>query len=330
MRSLLRADRLRFRRRIELWLIGGAVLVMGGLWFLSAYRSDATAPLWQTADEVRAEITDSVDFGGMTGEEIEAEIGRMVDEWLLAQEQDKRTFEENQALVLPKYDVVQSSFTIVGTGLLPMIALVVATTLVLGDEFRYGTVRTSLLAAADRRRFLVARLITFAALVVGLFAGLILLGLVLSLVLRVLGAELPASSEPLNVPAGIALFGSELLVAFTLVAFGAALTLLTRSGAVPLLILIVWVLAELFIANLEIFRAGQPLAAVPQFFLTTNIQALLATLSLETGAIGLLGTEVRSGAIAIPAWGMAAIIAGWLVLFLLIADRRFRTMDIVE
>jgi hypothetical protein len=330
MRSLLRADRLRYRRRIELWLIGGAIVAFAAFGFVAGYRSDAMEPEWFTAERIRAEVVDGVDFSGMTEAEIEAEISRMVEEQLAFLEQDKQFFEENQALLLQKYDVAQSPFTIVGLGIMPMIALVFTATLLLGDEFRYGTVRTSLLAATNRRRFLVARLITFGVLIVGLFAALILGGVVLGVALRLLGAAIPPVTQPLNAQAGVALFAAELLIAFTLVAFSVALTLLTRSGALPLLILLVWALAELFVFNLQVFQAGQPLAAVPEFFLTTNIRALLSTLAIDSGAIALVGNEVPSGVLALPAWGMAAIIGAWAILFLAIADRRFRTMDIVE
>jgi ABC-2 family transporter protein len=330
MRSLLRADRLRYRRRVELWLIGGAVVAFAIFGFLAGYRTDAMDPQWPTADQIRADFVSGVDFGGMTDEEIEAEIDRMVAEQLSFQEQDQRTYEESQALLLQKYDIAQSPFTMVGMGILPMVALVFTTTLLLGDEFRYGTVRTSLLAATDRRQFLVARLITFGVMIVGLFAALILAGGVLAVVLRLLGAEIPPMTQPLNAQAGVALFAAELLIAFTLVAFAVALTLLTRSGALPLLILLVWALAELFIFSLQVFQAGQPLAAVPDMFLTTNIRDLLTTLSGESGAITFAISGMPQEAVSMPTWAMAAIVAAWAILFLAVADRRFRTMDIVE
>ena len=280
--------------------------------------------------DIRNELVANIDFGGLTQEEIDAEIERMVAEQVGFQEEERRSFEAQQAIALSKYDVAQSPFTLVGFGLVPLIALVFATTLILGEEFRYGTVRTSLLAASDRRQFLAARLITFLAMIVALFAALILLSLVLALMLRVFGAEIPPSPQPINAAASIALFASELLITFTFVAFGVALTLLTRSGALPLLILAVWVLAELFVFSLAIFQVGQPLAAVPLVFLTTNIRALLTTLAADTGAIALVDSGSLSAAISIPTWGVAAIVVAWAVLFLAIADRRFRSMDIVE
>jgi len=153
---------------------------------------------------------------------------------------------------------------------------------------------------------------------------------VLAVALRLLGADIPPLTQPLNAQAGVALFAAELLIAFTLVAFAVTLTLLTRSGALPLLLLLVWVLAELFIFNLQVFQTGQPLAAVPEFFLTTNIRDLLTTLSGESGAITFAVSGLPQEAVSTPTWGMAAIVAAWAILFLAIADRRFRTMDIVE
>ena len=59
-------------------------------------------------------------------------------------------------------------------------------------EFAYGTIRTSLVANPDRRRFIAVRLLALAAIAVVLTAALVLIGAVLPFVAGLLGQEWPA------------------------------------------------------------------------------------------------------------------------------------------
>ena len=67
MGNLLRADWLRLRRRRDLWIIGIAVAVIGGLSFLASYRSDVADPVFPDAAQVREEIISFSDFPGPSG-----------------------------------------------------------------------------------------------------------------------------------------------------------------------------------------------------------------------------------------------------------------------
>jgi hypothetical protein len=191
-------------------------------------------------------------------------------------------------------------------------------------------VRSSLIAASPRRRFLAARLITIGAVTIGLFGALAILGVVLSLVLHLVGAELPPATIAIDPLAAIGTVLAELLAAFTIVAFAVALTVIVRSGAIPILLVLIVLAADAFLANLPVFLVGELFAGVPQFSLTTSIRTLVTTLAPSSGALAFAGLEPPPAAIAIPSWGVALIICAWLGLFLVIADRRFRTMDIVE
>jgi ABC-type transport system involved in multi-copper enzyme maturation permease subunit len=330
--ALLRADWLRLRRRKDLWIIGIAVLVIGDLSFLAGYQSESSDPSFPDAAQMRQ---DAVDYGFFEGtpEEIEFQIDQMVTESTTMFEQQRVEREAQQAIQLPKYAWPQSPFTIVGSGLPAMVALILIAALAVGDEFRYGTIRTSLLAAGDRRRFLAARFTSLVAVTVGLFAALLLLGAILGLGLRIAGADLGSSASVVAIdgPSAVAWLGAELLTTLVLIAFGAALTVLLRSGALPLLLIIIAGLVDLFLTNLPIFAPGELLSGVPQGFLGHAIRTLTSALAFDTHAIGIANVgQMPYQAIAIPMVGVAAIIAAWGVLFVVIADRRLRTMDVVE
>jgi hypothetical protein len=331
MTALLRADWLRFRRRRDLWFIGIAVLLIGGLSFIAGYHADVTDPLWPDAAAIRAEVLGFSDFGGMTQAEIEAQVDLMVADQTAMYDQQRLDFEAHQAVALQKYALPQSLLTVVGSGTVPLIALVFVASLVVGDEFRFGTLRTSLLAAGNRRRFLFTRLVSLFAMTVGVFAILLALGVVLSLALILFGAEVPAATTPLNVGASVGLIGAEILSVTVLVALATALTLLLRSGALPLLLVILGFLLESFIAALPFFALGQTFAGVPQFFLSTSIRTLLGRLGSDAGAVALAENgQLPNATIDLGLPVVAAIIAAWGLLFLFLADRRIRTMDVVE
>ncbi|HLO36583.1 MAG TPA: hypothetical protein VK194_10890, partial [Candidatus Deferrimicrobium sp.] len=186
------------------------------------------------------------------------------------------------------------------------------------------------LAAGSRRRFLAARLISLFLMTAGLFGALLLLGTILAGGLRVLGAEVTATTTPIALPAGVAWFVVQILVTMVLIALGAALTMLLRSGALTLLLVILAALIELFVSALPIFGPKEPLAGVPQAFLTTSVRTLTTRLGLDTHAVALAGAEPPRAAIDLPLLAVAAVVVAWGVLFILVADRRFRTMDIVE
>lgn len=330
MSALLRADWLRLRRRTDLWIILIAVAVLSTVTFLAAYRSDAADPEYPTAAQIRQE---AVDFGFFEGtpEEIEIQIELMVQEQTASYEVQRAEWEAAQRFTLQKYAFPQSLFTVVGSGLAPLLALILVASLALGDEFRYGTIRTSFLAAGDRRRFLAARLISLLAMTIGVFVALFVLAAILGIGLGLAGADLGARTASLDAVSSVAWFGGLILTTAVLIVLGVVLTVLLRSGALPLLILLFVGLGELFVARLPIFAPNELLSGVPQAFLGQSIRTLTTTLGLATHAIGLSETdEMPYQAIAIPMTGVAAIIVAWGILFVVLADRRLRTMDVVE
>ncbi|HEY3164922.1 MAG TPA: ABC transporter permease subunit [Candidatus Limnocylindrales bacterium] len=331
MRELLRADWLRFRRRRDFWVIGIAVALILGIGFLSSYRSDVQDPPPFNEAEIRQQFGfDSGFFDGIPEAEAKAQIDQMIADMRASDEQNRIEWERQQAISLQKYDILQSPFTIVGAAIAPLIGLILAASLAVGDEFRFGTLRTSLLAAGNRRRFLGARLISLLAMTVGLYAALAALAIILAVALRLVGAEVVSSTTPVDVVAGVGWFGAQILATIVVLTLGTALTLVLRSGALPLLLIIIAGLLELFLSALPIFGERQFLAGVPQAFLTTSIRTLTVRLGLDTHAIALSNGDLPWHPIDLPLLVVAGIIVAWGVLFVVVADRRIRTMDVVE
>jgi hypothetical protein len=304
--------------------------VIGGLSFLASYRSEVEDPAPFNEAEYRQTTIDSGFFEGMSAAEAAADLEALVADARAQDAQSRFEWDAQQAVMLQKYDIAQSPFTILGSGLAPLIALILVASLATGDEFRFGTIRTSLLAASSRRRFLGARLISLFVLTAGLFVGLVLLGFILAIGLRVVGAEVAPTVAPIDGAAGIGWLGAQILATFVLILLGTALTMLLRSGAMPLLLIILAGLIELFVSALPVFWPGQFLSGVPQAFLTTSIRALTARLGYDTHAVALAGIEAPQAAIDLPLIVVTGIVAGWGLLFLFLADRRFRTMDVSE
>src|SRR5258706_230045 len=257
MKALLRADWLRFRRRKDFWIIAIAVLVVGGVGFVSAYHTDSTDPTWldQTPAQIREQY---LGYGGVVG--------------------------VNQAGIDGQAD--------------PLVAPPAA------QQAPEGAGREA----------------------------------------RQAGGHPTAGHDPSPLPHP----RPRALAAMVVISLGLALTVLLRSGAMPLLLIILAGLVELFVGLLPIFAATEcpfagptsdpssgavcwsALAGVPQVFLARSIRTILAQLGSETHALVFAGDPVPTGPIGLPVLAIAGIIAAWGVLFLIVADRRFRTMDVVE
>jgi hypothetical protein len=153
---------------------------------------------------------------------------------------------------------------------------------------------------------------------------------VLSLGLVILGAELPPATMPIHAGPALALVGTEILATTVLIALAAALTVLMRSGALPLLMVVLGLLLETFITALPVFGPQELLSGVPQFFLTNAGRTLLARFGNDSGAIGVGTTEPLPAAIDLAVPAVVAIVVAWGLLFLFVADRRIRSMDITE
>ncbi len=330
MRALLVADWLRFRRRRDLWIIAIGVCLIGGVSFLNAYRTAATDPFVDDPVQLHAMFVAGMSSGGLSQAEIDAQLDQMVSDQIAQERAQLDQVNEEQKTSLQAYAFPQAMFTVIGQGLFPLLALILIGSFAVGDEFRFGTIRTSLLAAGNRRRFLAARLISLAGMTVGLLAALLVLGALLGAILAAVGADVPPTTVPIDALSCAAWFVGQVLLTVVIVCLGTAITLLLRSGALTVLLILIWALFESFLVNLPIFAPGQLLAAVPEALLTTNIRILLSDLGRATHAVGVAGLDPPGRAIVLPTIIVAAIVAAWGLLFLAVCDRRLRRMDVVE
>ncbi|HEX5825790.1 MAG TPA: ABC transporter permease subunit [Candidatus Limnocylindrales bacterium] len=329
MSNLLRADLLRFRRRRDFWVILIGIAILTAVTFLGAYRSESEDfPPFNQA-EFEQMLDESGMFEGLTPAEAAQQRAQMIADQRAQEERDAADREAQQQLELRRYAFPQSLLTMLGSAILPFLALVLVASMAVGDEFRFGTLRTSLIAASDRRRFLAARMISLTAIAAGLIAAILLLGAILPLILGLAGVALPATPglDPLGT---ILLLGVDLLIVVALMAFATMVSLIMRTGTLSVVLLLVYGLIELYVANLPIFAIGNFLAAVPQFFFVQSIRAIQLRLTTDAGALATGGESFPPMAIDLGVPLMVAIVAAWTLLFLLIADRRIRTMDVTE
>ena len=330
MRALLRADWLRIRRRRDLWLISIAVCVVAAVSFLNGYKTDVSDPFVDDPAALRAVMAIGFSSSGMTQADIDAQLDLMVSSQIDQEKAQVADANERQKTTLQQYAFPQSLFTILGSGVVPLLALVLIGGILVGDEFRFGTIRTSLLAASNRRRFLAARMLSLLAMIAAVHVTVAVTGAVLGIVLGLVGAELAPTTVPIDGLSSVVWLVGQILVTFVVVALGTVLTLALRSGALPLLLVLLGAFVELFVVNLPTFAEGQLLAGVPQAFLGVNIRTLTYWLGQATHAVALSGGSPPVQAIAVPVIGVAAVVVAWGALFLGLADRRLRTMDVVE
>ena len=304
MNGHLRADAIRLGRRWDVWLIAAAVLGLAALGFVQGYGDIPNHYGWDPSQPIPPEVIAAMDAERAT------------------------------------YAFPDSLLRLIGSAPWLLVAIFFLTSLTLGLEFGWGTIRTVLLASSDRRRFLVSRLLALAAVGLMLFAGLLLLGAVLPEVLVATGARLPPSPEVVPVEVLGAIAAWVVALAFVL-AMAALLAIVTRNPALPFLVAIVWFILESLVANLPPWR-DLHLEQVAHSLPFSSVAALLAD-SLDpahyglavAGGFGLQGAGsvdpgVTAGAVDRPLLFSFAVVIGWAILGLLAAATLIRRADILE
>lgn len=339
MRALLRADWLRLGKRRSLQAILLAIPLLAATFFLLGFRSTDYQLFFDETAE-RQSLTDQFSQGGVPADQVKDQVDQIIDQERLGYQQQVA---QEQA-VRATYAFPASIPTLLGTAafvyLLAMVLLAAST---IGDEFSWGTIRTSLLAASNRRRWLTVRLVLLSgAAVVGMLL-LLVLAAVLPLALVAVVGPLP-HAPPTDVAALVVLLVGLVIGAIALIGFAAAATLLMRSGGLTLLVAIVYGLLETtvvaLIAQLAPFRpenafgdgkpAG-PLAWILGLFPVHAFQQFLNAASQATGGIYDYGGQAVSSGVPLgPALWPLASVALWAVVFIAIAMIRFDRMDIAE
>ncbi len=229
----------------------------------------------------------------------------------------------------------QSVLTLLGStgiGLLALVYLAVAT---VGDEFGWSTIRLSLLASSDRRRFLASRFVALGVVTAWIVGSLFVLGVVLPFAAKALGADLP-TAPAIDALGTVGYVASILLVAASALSFGILVALLTRSGPAALVVAVIYTLVEAAFGSLPIWQRDDLLAWLPTLLFTRASAALLDQATRAAAAVRpfeeLIGSpppeQPLSHVLSIQA-GMLVVLA-WGALFLTAAFLRMRRMDIPE
>jgi ABC-type transport system involved in multi-copper enzyme maturation permease subunit len=336
MNGLFRADWIRLGHRRTLQIIVIAIPLMAATFFLLGFRSTDVQFYFDEATE-RAQLTDSFSQQGMSDADVKAQVDEIIDQERASYDQMRLQVEATRATYAFPASVL-TLFT--SSTVVYLFGMLLLTSATLGDEFGWGTIRTSLLASSDRGRWLAARFMLLGGVAVVALAALLLLSFVLPFAISAVVGQLP-QPPPVNIGALAVVVGGILVTALALVGFGAAATLVMRSGSLSLVAALVYVLVETavvgLLGRLEPFRPADffgdgkpagPLVWVLNLFPVHAFEALLSA-----------GTQVAvqppydTGGV-LPAisdtYLPLATLAAWAVIFVTIAMVRFRRMDIAE
>lgn len=328
MNGLIRAEWLRFRKRRSLQVIVIAIPVLVTFFFIAGFASIEQPPPPFDEAAVRARLL-AENFGG--GEWLPEELESLLDE---AVEQERFYTEQNReqiAIARSSYAFPQSIVTVFGFGTFLFFALILLTATTIGDDFGWGTIRTTLLASSHRTRLLLVRLTTLSAIAIGLVVSLLVLGATLPLVLAAVGAQLPPA-PPIDLGGLSVLVVGILEAGVMVICFAAMGTLLVRSGSLTLVVMLVYVLVEAAILALLLqfgaFKSDGPMEWLLDAFpvrgiatLTEVARSVAASLPRYPGEVIRDLGDVTVPLVALVVWGM---------LFGAIAFRRFARMDIAE
>jgi ABC-type transport system involved in multi-copper enzyme maturation permease subunit len=334
--GLARAELLRLRKRRSLQVIVLAVPLLVAVITVLGYGSIYESPPFDEA-AFRQEMLDSGFGVGMPPEELEA----LLDEMVVSQREQYMLQEETTKLSRAAFTFPRSLTMALGTGVFILLALVLLTATTIGDEFGWGTIRTSLLASTSRRRFLLVRLGAIVAASVVILGMLLVVGTVVPLVLNIPASKLPATMPAFDGGALLAMLVGEAIAGAAVIAFAATITLLMRNGALALVAALVWVAVEAaFLALLLRFpefagtydEAGHtpgPLGWVLEAFPLRGLTTLMQTTAKAASGLPSYPGEAVSRDIGIAAVPIIsfAILA---VVLAAVSFRRFQRMDIVE
>jgi ABC-2 type transport system permease protein len=294
--GLLRADLIRLRGRLDLWVVGFAVPVLAAFGYLRGYYDVPNHfgfdPQFPVPPDVVAQI---------------------------AAERSQYAFPFSLVGLLDSVPWV-------------FVAVFFMTAMTIGSEYGSGTIRTALLASTDRHRFLASRSVALGIVGAAIIAVLLVLAVVLPALLGLLGAAILAP-PPISAPDyGLALVARLLILAFV-VALAALLTVVTRNPALPLLLVLIYFLFEGIVTSMPLFHDPSGLTWLPGLLPLKSVSDLLSDtlrtiVPLDPSVVA--GQLDQPGTVVFPLWLAFAVVAGWFGLLYLAADRFFQGSDIRE
>lgn len=328
MRGLLRAELLRLRKRRSLQVIVVSVVLLATFFFVASYSS-IFVPEPINAAEYRQMLIDEGVVAGLPPDEAEA----MLDEIIRNELESYEMMVESQALARAGYVFPYSLVTVLGNVTFVLFALILLTATTIGDEFGWGTIRTSLLASSHRRRLLLTRITGLAATAVLLIGLLVLLGAALPLLLGTSAGRLPPQLPAFSWTAFGVLLAGQLLAALAVVVFAALATLLVRSGALTLVVVLVYTVVEgvilAILLRFEMFQFGGSAEWTLNGFPVRGLFTLLdvagrAATGLQRYTGDVVPRDLSPTTLPFISLAVFAAISAAL------AFRRFQRMDIVE
>lgn len=292
MRPLLRAEWLRQRRRPDLWLLPIAALAIAAWGWQTG--------LWSAENS----LVLPPDFP----------VPPDLDQQLAA--------------LRDPFAFPASFHAVFTTAFLAFIAMVHFGSAWTGSEFVRGTIRNIFLVHPTRLPFLAARLGALALLALVIVVGLVMLAAILPALRGV------ASSEAASPPSLAGLATYALAAWFTLWFLALAATtvaVLVRSGASALLVIFLYVLVEVVVANAPIWRDLGQLAWLPTLLPAGRLIHALGDVATATGFTQPNpGGDPNATAVVVPPEVGLAIVGAWTVVFLVLLSWRVRSMDIGE
>jgi hypothetical protein len=290
MRHLLAADRVRFARRRDLWILVALVPVILAVMYVADFNGVTTPP----RTDVSIDPPDPV---------LEEELRQqMLAEWRAGLAQQ-----------LPAFAFPASLLKVAGNvGPVILLSIYLATALVAG-EFEWGTVRTMHLTSS-RGRTLAVRVAVVVGLIGVAIAIALLLAAIIPFLLSVEGVPLQQYSAP--VPDFWEQMTYRLAVQLPFIAVPVLMAVLARSIGTAFLLTLLFFVADLAITGAPIW-ASSPTPWLPAVTATGSISRLLN------------GPDSPLAALAPIAVSFGALLA-WAVLPVILAIARFRRIDLDE
>lgn len=193
-----------------------------------------------------------------------------------------------------------------------------------GSDYRWGTIRTILLAANSRRRYLAARLATIGGLVAVSYALLTGLGLVVPFLSQG-DSEAASTLDPVAVGVDI---GGRYLESMFLVTLATLLAVAVRSTGLALLGGMAVVALQPVIAAFPFWPSAGLLSTLPRFLPHQIAQDLSDRTARLAGAIPLPGAPEPEG--SMPLWLLFLLLGAWTAIMAAAAYGVLRASQIRE
>jgi ABC-type transport system involved in multi-copper enzyme maturation permease subunit len=328
VKGLVRAELLRLRKRRSLQVIVLAVPLLLGFFF-AAGASSIYDPGPFDPVALRQQYIDQGLVIGLPPEEAD----RYLDEIIASEASNWDQMLESSALTRAGYVFPQSLVTLLGNGSFLFVALILLAATTIGDEFGWGTIRSTLLASSNRLRLLAVRLAALVLTTVLILAMLLILATVLPLLLNTASGRLPAQMPVFGGAAFVTLLVGQLVAGIAVIAFSALATVTVRSGALTLVVALVYVAVEAVILagllRFESFQTNGPNEWLLNLLPVRGIATILDVAGRAASGLTWYQGDVVSRDLSPIGAPLVALLA-WAGLFGALAFRRFRRMDIVE